>query len=105
MSKKSPITICSSSEDDQIKAIVYPENSHYSFDCIRLQMTALKFNKKKIEVDAIKVVDMTPDEALEVADLLTKAVQIFLLTNKEYSIFIKKEKKVHGKKCGLINKN
>lgn len=101
--KQEPITICSSSdvEDDQTRVIVYPKDSHYSFDCIRLQLTSLKINGNIDEKDELRMVDMTPDEALEIAGMLDNAVRCFLLTNKEYGKFIKREKKPHNKECGL----
>ena len=101
--KQEQIIICSSSDlkDDQMRVIVYPEDSHYSFDCIRLQLTSLKKDGDITKKDELKIVDMTPDEALEIASMLNNAVRCFLLTNKEYDKFIKKEKKPHNKKCGF----
>lgn len=93
--KQEPIIITTSPDpkDDQLRVILYPEDSHYSFDCVRIKLKDIG--------GTLKQVDMTPDEALELASLLNNAVQFFLLTNPEYDKFIKREKKKHGKETGF----
>jgi hypothetical protein len=91
---KKDITFSTSPDpkDDQIRVVLNPKDSHYSFDCVRLSL-------KQID-GQLQIVDMTPDEALEVASVLINSVQFFLLENKEYAKFIKREKKPNDKKTG-----
>ena len=95
--KKDELTIRSSSEDDgQTEVILYPKGNYYKFDCIRLRVSELK--------GSLKEVDMTPDEALDIANLLIKGVEMFFYTNKEHKQWMKRvEKKMDLSKEKELN--
>lgn len=88
--KKYPITITLhppiKNKEPQIQVIVYPEDSYYKFDCIRLKLREMKGD--------LKQVDITPDEALDIINLLSTGVSMFLKTDRNYKKFIDKEKKI-----------
>lgn len=75
---------------DQIQVLLNPKDSHYSFDCVRLKLVNQQGEKQ--------IVDMTPDEAMEICGLLSAACSVWLLQNPAYNKFIGREKKSHGKK-------
>ena len=85
------ITIKSDKGVNQINVVLFPKNQQNSVDCLRLRF-------KELEGDEMYV-DMTPDEACEVAGLLMTGVQFYLFEgNKEYKKILKDRAKIARKR-------
>lgn len=91
------MTICNE-ENDQLKVILFPKNSKCpEVDNIRLSMTSVEGETKTI--------DMTPDEALEIASKLTMAVQFYLYEgNKEYKKLLKLREEYAGRRAKELDR-
>jgi hypothetical protein len=82
-------------EDEQIKAILFPKDKPNSVDIIKLELTQVEGEKQ--------VSFMTPDEALEIAQILTLATQFYLYQgNKEYKKLLKEKVKMVKKRLITI---
>ena len=81
------IVIKSDKGANQIKVVLYPKDKQIKVDFVRLVLKDLEREEQ--------TVDMTPDEALEIAHLLICGVQFYLFTgNKDYKKIIKDRAKI-----------
>ena len=81
------ITIKSDKGVGQLSVVLFPKNQQDEVDFVRLKMKALEGDEQWV--------DMTPDEACEIAGLLITGVQFYLFEgNKEYKTILKKRAKV-----------
>lgn len=78
-------------EDGQLKVLLFPKDKPNSVDIIKLELTQLEGDMQRVF--------MTPDEALEIAQLLTLATQFYLYNgNKEYKQLLKERAKIAKKR-------
>jgi hypothetical protein len=68
--------------DDQIKVILFPKNQQNEYDIIRLELETIEKEKR--------IIDMTPDEAVEIISNLSTMLVFYLNENDKYSSLKKK---------------